>query len=123
MSEIDQLKEQISQLTARVVELEERVVKLESNTTRVTSSPSSSGTAASAPASAPSEGLIGAIAEAFRQIGEGDAGAIRQVLAKTGFPEIIRSDVNKALYANKNIFEIARQEGMKPIWRLANRES
>jgi Adenosine deaminase z-alpha domain len=115
MDEIDQLKEQINQLTARLSELEERVIKLESGSVRPSANPSNS---SSATATAPKEGLLEVISTALQQIGEGDAAAIRQAIAKN-MPDITRSDINKVLYANKDLFEVARQEGMKPIWRVA----
>ncbi len=49
--------------------------------------------------------------------GEADAGTIRASLAKMGMISVTRSDVNKVLYANSNLFEVARQENLKPIWK------
>jgi Adenosine deaminase z-alpha domain len=120
MDEMDELKEQINQLLARVATLEDRVSQLE--TGAPSRSTASSNNEVATTVSAPKEGLVEALSAAFQQIGEGDAAAIRQQLAKNGFAEITRSDINKVLYANKNLFEIARQDGMKPIWRAVTQE-
>ncbi len=112
---------QVALLTARLVELEDRVTQLESR------GGSTSGRVASASLTAPTSGevapavsqeeLLAAIAEALTEMGEGDAGAIRQHIAKKGWAIITRSDVNKALYANQTRFQLARQDGAKPIWK------
>jgi hypothetical protein len=51
---------------------------------------------------------------------EADAGTIRQQLVKNGLPaSLSRSDINKMLYARKDLFTVSRQENGKPIWKLA----
>lgn len=117
----EEIQQQIEALIARVNELEQRVANLENNSShRVASVSSSSGSSATTEGSVDASGLVEAIKVALGQIGEADAGAIRQQLVKNGQPNsITRSDVNKALYRNTTVFAVARQEGMKPFWKLA----
>ncbi len=116
MSEMDQedLAEEVARLTARFAELEERVAQLESGPVRARPATVSS---SSDPIASGGEDLIAAMSQAFAEIGEADAGALRQHLVKKGWASLGRSDVNKALYANQTRFEIARQEGAKPVWK------
>ena len=123
MSE-EELVIQLTQLQTRLAQLEERVAQLENRpaaSTPVRSSTVTSSAPTDADASAsPVEGLLDGIAQALTQLGEADAGAVRQQMVKNGFPAALgRSDVNKALYANKDRFEVARQDGAKPFWRVA----
>jgi hypothetical protein len=114
MSE-DELMEQMQALMQRVADLEERVARLENR--QVPDGPILLGNRQN-PDAAPLD-IGGDIAAALETLGEADAAAIRQHLVKNGAPaSLARSDINKALYANKAKFEVVRQEGVKPIWRL-----
>ncbi|HEX2913356.1 MAG TPA: hypothetical protein VH186_21310 [Chloroflexia bacterium] len=116
----EDVADQLMRLAARVAELEERVARLEGlPATGRASTGASQATAPSAGGSGGEE-LVEAMIQALGQLGEADAGAIRQQLIKNGLPSsLARSDVNKQLYAHKERFQVARQEGMKPIWKLA----
>jgi uncharacterized protein YbjT (DUF2867 family) len=114
--EEEDLAGQVARLTARLAELEERVARLESTPVRPV-------TTVSAPPAgtlvvASGEELLTAIVQALSELGQADAGTIRQQLAKSGWATITRSDVNKALYAHKDRFTVATQEGPKPLWKL-----
>jgi len=54
--------------------------------------------------------------------GEGDSAVIRQKVAERGLSAATKSDVNKTLYANQNLFRIDHSEGAKPIWKLNDRD-
>jgi hypothetical protein len=118
--EAEDLAAQVALLTARLTELEARVTQLESGAGRTKVAAPASASSQSAPVTAGtgSEDLIAAISQVLGEIGEADVGAIRQQLAKTGWASLGRSDVNKVLYAHKDRFIVARQEGVKPIWKL-----
>src|SRR5207253_10596800 len=104
-------------LTTRLAELEERVTRLENGPARPASP--SRPVVNAAPDEAGSADLVAALTQALTQLGEADAGSLRQALIKNGLPATLnRSDVNKALYAHQELFKIARQEGMKPMWAL-----
>lgn len=114
----EEIQNQLETLLEKVNELEQRVATLEKGESRsVSTVPNADSNAAS---SGDSAGLMEAIKVALSQLGEADAGAIRQQLVKNGQPNsLTRSDVNKALYRNTTVFAVARQEGMKPFWKLA----
>jgi hypothetical protein len=114
--EPEDLAEQVARLTARLAELEERVARLESGPARPAASVSAP--PAGDAVAVGGEELLTAIVQALSEIGTADAGAIRQQLAKNGWASLTRSDVNKALYAHKDRFTIASQEGAKPLWKL-----
>jgi hypothetical protein len=120
-----EIQSQLEVLLARIEQLEQRVEILEKEkaggrvaTTTITN-PEVAASGGATPSAVAGDEMIEGIRATLVQIGEGDAGAVRQQLAKNPqFAGITRSDVNKALYAHKDIFTIARQEGMKPIWKL-----
>jgi hypothetical protein len=120
-----EIQSQLEVLLARIEQLEQRVeiLEKEKSSGRIATTTLADGGATISggvtPSAVAGDAMIEGIRAAFAQIGEGDAGAVRQQLAKNPqFAGITRSDVNKALYAHKDIFTIARQEGMKPIWKL-----
>lgn len=111
-----ELRAIVEELRERVRTLEEKVSRLENGGR--TSSPSPK--PATAPVSVSLEGLVEAIRAALEVLGEGDSAVIRQKVAERGMSVATKSDVNKALYANQNLFKIDRSEGAKPIWKLAS---
>ncbi len=118
----EEMRGQLAALRARLAELEERVSFLESRpaspgSDRVGNSPAPLvGPAGSGP---DRETLAATISQILTQLTEADAGLLRQQLIKSGLvAEISRSDINKVLYFYKDRFEVARQEGAKPMWRL-----
>lgn len=113
----EETQNQLVEMLNRIAELEQRVAVLETNGSRTSPVGASSSGEAS---SVTSDTLMEGIRTALGQLGEGDAGTLRQQLVKNGLPSsLTRSDINKALYAHKDIFTVARQEGMKPVWKLA----
>ena len=113
------LADEIASLRARLAELEERVTRLEEQPapTRAISG----GVGPTEGVGSSREGLPDAISQALEGLGEADAGAIRQHLIKSGFAaDVARSEINKALYASPARFQIARQEGAKPLWKRAD---
>ena len=113
----EEIQQQLAAMQVRIAELEERVAALEN---RGSSAPRPVSSGSAIPASAGSGELIEALRAALSEMGEGDAGAMRQQLVKNPqWAALTRSDVNKALYANENsAFVIVRKEGAKPVWKL-----
>ncbi len=123
--DISRLIQKVDELGGRVAELEQRVAELENSNQPALSDPRPSAPPADfkvmpgAPPVAQDE-LLSAIAKALEELGgQADAGAIRTQLAKSGLISVTRSDVNKALYAHKDLFTVVQQDGMKPIWKKA----
>lgn len=111
----EDLAVQVAYLSARLAELEERVARLESSP--ASNVRSTAGPVEAAPALG-NEELAAAISQALAQLEEGDTSAIRQQMIKNGQPTSLgRSDVNKMLYNRKDLFQVVRQEGAKPIWK------
>lgn len=106
----------IKELLERIEALENRVMRLELRQSGQTGPLSSS--RISVPNTEIAD-LAAGIEKVLEQVGEADVGTIRQQLVKNGIPDSLsRSDINKILYANKTRFEISRQDGVKPFWRL-----
>jgi len=119
------LLQKLDDLSGRVIALERRVNELEAinlpqieqDIPRSSQAPRPFTTIAPSPPVG-NDDLIVAMTQAFEQLGgEADSGTIRTHLAKAGMISVTRSDVNKALYAHKELFAIVRQDAMKPIWK------
>lgn len=119
---LEQVLQRLDELNARLAELERRVSELEGGGSSMPQYPAAPRPAPNltivpAPPEVGKEELVAAIAQALDELGEGEVGTIRAHLAKKGMISVTRSDVNKALYNRKDLFQIDRQEGMKPIWK------
>lgn len=120
---MEMLLQRLDELSGRVAELERRVTELEGSGQSsfeppAYSAPTRPFTMVPPPAEVGKEELIAAIGQALTQLGgEAEVGAIRSHLAKNGMISVTRSDVNKALYNRKDLFEITRTDGIKPIWK------
>ncbi len=112
--------ERIESLTGRVKQLETRLEALETGPEKLETThwPPASYSLNSKPPNGDPDELMKAISNSFEGLGgEGDVAAIKAYLAKAGMENVTRSEINKVLYANKNLFEVARQENLKPIWK------
>lgn len=113
--------QRLDELNAKVAKLEQRVSELEGGSTAAVQNysprPAPDFRVIAPPPEVGRDELVNAIGQALDELGEAEVGALRSHLAKKGMISVTRSDVNKALYNRKDLFTIARQDGLKPIWK------